>query len=140
LIDFRTQAATFPEMIGHAVRIFLGAVAGWLAWLWYVQLFAMGEASIVSPVSAQTRMMVWAILAGAAVVMYGIGLSSRSIPWVSCFAGAIYLLWRLADGYGELGPPASIAGSVFILFSLAAIAGSKSRRRFGLTNTLSHLP
>lgn len=120
-------------MILHPLRLVAAVFAGWLAWLWFAEFYSAGEASLAGPVSFATRALIWAILAGSALVMFGIGMFSPSLPWIMCLVGILYPLWRLLNAYDQSPLTAIVIATLyFLMFILAALLGTRSRNLFGL--------
>jgi len=111
------------------LRFVLAILSGWLAWMWFANLFAMGEAALAGPVPLLTKLSVWAILAVAALVMIAVSLLSQSVPWTLCMLGTVYPFWRLANA-GD-GIPGALTVTVFVFSTLlvAATVGTKLRTK-----------
>jgi len=118
-MNFVTAPAKSAAVV--CLRVLLAILSGWLAWTWFVKLFAMGEAGLVGPVPLLTKFWVWAIFAGAALVMSAVGLLSHSVPWRLCVLATAYPLWGLA----EEGVAITVAVFIFFTFLLSAALGSK---------------
>ena len=109
------------------LRVVLTVLSGWLAWMWFANLFAMGEAGLAGPVPLLTKLFIWAILATAALVTFALGLLSYSVPWRLCVLATAYPFWRLTEG-GVAGS-LTVTAFVFAIFLLTATLGSKLRTK-----------
>ncbi len=106
----------------QVLRIGLAILSGWLAWSWFVNLFAMGEAALAGPIPLLTKVLVWATLAVAALTMLAVGLLSRLVPWGLCVLATIYPALRLA-GAGSGPGILTVGGFIFLIFLVAAWLG-----------------
>ena len=111
------------------MRVVLSLLAGWLAWTWFANLFAMGEAALGGPVPVLTKVLVWAVLVGAALMMFAVGLLSHSVPWGICVLATAYPFWRLTEADGGIAGALTVTAFVLAIFILMSILGSKLRSK-----------
>ncbi|MBE0658307.1 MAG: hypothetical protein IH602_11500 [Bryobacteraceae bacterium] len=118
------------RMMASVAKVVLALYAGWLVWLWFISLWAAGEAAFRAPVPGHTIAQIWGILCLACGLMFLVGLMSSSVPWGYCALAAIYPYWRFANAFSQSHMTAPIAAiALFVLLSGASALGTLASRK-----------
>ncbi len=118
-------------IIRMAVKVAIAASAGWFTWLWFINLWAQGEASFGGAVPMNELAWTWTVLALAGIAMFVTGAISRSQPWGLCTIAASYPMWRfMRASEPQLAAVALAGGAIFVYFACMSALGRWSRRSF----------